>query len=235
MSFDDWQSLPAMFFAQAARMGSRPFLWTKQRGNWQSRSYADVAAEVRSVARGLQALGLVPGDRVVLVAENGPAWAIADLAIMSAGGITVPAFTTNTASDHRHVLTHSQARGVILSTKALAERVLPAALGSPDLSFIVTIDEVPLAQRIGKRVVSWREAQAAEPNDSADSIDTITARLTRGDVACFIYTSGTGGTPKGVMLTHGSIFCNCRGAYHLLRDLGVGDEVFLCFLPLSHA
>ena len=97
MEADQWQSLPAMFFAQAARMGSRPFLWSKQEGRWQSRSYEEVAAAVRRLARGLQALGVAPGDRVALVAENRPEWAIADLAIMAAGGVTVPAFTTNTA------------------------------------------------------------------------------------------------------------------------------------------
>ena len=189
----------------------------------------------RRLARGLQALGVTPGDRVALVAENRPEWAIADLAIMAAGGISVPAFTTNTPSDHRHVLTHSGAKGVILSTKAMADRVLPAALEAHELGFIVTIDELPLAQRIGKRVITWEEAQAVAPAEGAESIDSIAARLTRADVACFIYTSGTGGTPKGVMLTHGSILCNCRGAYHLLKELGVGDEVFLCFLPLSHS
>ena len=235
MEADKWQSLPAMFFAQAARMGSRPFLWSKQAGRWQSRSYEEVAAEVRRLARGLQALGVTPGDRVALVAENRPEWAIADLAIMAAGGISVPAFTTNTPSDHRHVLTHSGAKGVILSTKAMADRVLPAALEAHELGFIVTIDELAMAQRIGKRVITWEEAQAATPAEGTESIDSITARLTRADVACFIYTSGTGGTPKGVMLTHGSILCNCRGAYHLLKELGVGDEVFLCFLPLSHS
>jgi long-chain acyl-CoA synthetase len=235
MSVSEWQNLPAMFFAQAARLGRRPFLWTKQAGAWSARSYDEVAAEVRGLARGLQAQGVMPGDRVVLVAENGPAWAIADLAIMSAGGITVPAFTTNTTSDHRHVLTHSGAKGAILSTKALADRVLPAAISAPELSFIVTIEDLPLAQRIGKRVVSWRDAQAATPDEPVENIEAIVARLTPEDVACFIYTSGTGGMPKAVMLTHGSIFCNCRGARHLLRELGIGDEVFLCFLPLSHA
>ena len=144
-------------------MGSRPFLWSKQAGRWQSRSYEEVAAEVRRLARGLQALGVTPGDRVALVAENRPEWAIADLAIMAAGGISVPAFTTNTPSDHRHVLTHSGAKGVILSTKAMADRVLPAALEAHELGFIVTIDELAMAQRIGKRVITWQEAQAATP------------------------------------------------------------------------
>src|SRR5262249_31933446 len=113
--------------------------------------------------------------------------------------------------------------------------VLPAAMEAPEVTFIVSMEPLALSQRIGKRVVVWDDALALPPPEGAQSIDSVTARLSRGDTACFIYTSGTGGTPKGVMLTHGSIFCNCRGAYHLLRDLGVGDEVFLCFLPLSHS
>jgi long-chain acyl-CoA synthetase len=235
MDADRWQSLPAMFFAQAEAKGGSPFLWWRQAGQWRSLSYAEVAGEVRKLARGLQALGAAAGDRIALVAENRPEWAIADLAIMAAGGITVPAFTTNTPADHRHVLTHSGAKGVILSTKAMAERVLPAALEAPELAFIVTMDQLALSQRIGKRVVTWSDAQSLPAPETAEAIDAVTGRLTGADTACFIYTSGTGGTPKGVMLTHGSIFCNCQGAYHLLKDLGVGNEVFLSFLPLSHS
>ena len=93
---------------------------------------------------------------------------------------------------------------------------------------------LPIAQRIAKRLVNWRdllEAGAGRPDD----LDETVARLQRSDTCCFIYTSGTGGTPKGVMLTHGSILCNCMGAWHLLKDIGIGNDVFLCFLPLSHA
>ncbi len=233
MDADRWQSLPAMFFEQAGRLAGRPFLWSKRDGRWQSLSYGAAAEEVRALARGLAALGIGPGDRVALVSENRPEWAIADFAIMSAGAIAVPAFTTNTTADHRHVLTHSGAKAVILSNKAMAERVLPAALEAPELSFIVTMDELPLAQGIGKRVLGWREAQAEEGRGSP--IEEIVGRLARPDVCCFIYTSGTGGTPKGVMLTHGSILRNCAGAYHLLKELGIGHEVFLSFLPLSHS
>ncbi len=234
MEFQTWQSLPAMFFAQSARFGSRPFLWSKHATGWQSLSYADVAAEVRRVGRGLLALGVEPGDRVALVAENRPEWPIADLAIMSIGAITVPTFTTNTAADHRHVLSHSGARGVIVSTRAIAERVLPAALEAHDLNFVVTIEDLPIAQRIAKNLVGWHDLLAAG-DGRTDDLEAAIARLGRADTCCFIYTSGTGGTPKGVMLTHGSILCNCLGAYHLLLDLGVGREVFLSFLPLSHA
>ena len=139
MAEQEWQSLPAMFFAQAARLRAKPFLWSKRSGQWESRSYGEVADQVRGVARGLFALGIAPGDRVALVSENRPEWTIADLAIMAIGGITVPIFTTNTVADHRHVLTHSGAKGVILSTRAMADRVLPAALEAQDLAFVVTM------------------------------------------------------------------------------------------------
>ncbi|HEX3066663.1 MAG TPA: long-chain fatty acid--CoA ligase [Candidatus Polarisedimenticolia bacterium] len=234
MAFPTWQSLPAMFFAQARQLGSQPFLWCKRAGTWESLSYADTAGQVRRVARSLQALGVAPGDRVALVAENRPEWTIADMAIMAIGAITVPAFATNTTADHRHVLSHSGAKGVIISTKAIAERVLPAALEAHDLAFVITMEELPIAQRIAKRLVNWRdllEAGAGRPDD----LDEMVARLQRSDTCCFIYTSGTGGTPKAVMLTHGSILCNCLGAWHLLKDIGIGNDVFLCFLPLSHA
>jgi long-chain acyl-CoA synthetase len=234
MDADKWQSLPAMFLAQASHLGDKPFLWSKKQGQWQSLAYGEAAKTVLSLARGLRSLGVAPGDRVALVSENRPEWPIADLAIMAAGAITVPAFTTNTPADHRHVLTHSGAKGVILSGKAMADRVLPAALGAPDLGFILSIDELALAQGVGKRVIGWQQAQALE-GAAPGEIDGVVTGLTRADVCCFIYTSGTGGTPKGVMLTHGSILCNCKGAYHLLRDLGVEDEVFLSFLPLSHS
>ncbi len=111
---------------------------------------------------------MAPGDRVALVAENRPEWTIADMAIMAIGAITVPAFATNTVADHRHVLSHSGAKGVIVSTKAIAERVLPAALEAHDLAFVVTMEELPIAQRIAKRLVNWRdllEAGAGRPDD----------------------------------------------------------------------
>ena len=121
MTFPIWQSLPAMFFEQARRLASRPFLWSKTAGGWRALTYGEVASDVRRVARGLLALGVKPGDRVALVAENRPEWPVADLAIMAIGAITVPTFTTNTAADHRHVLNHSGARGVIVSTKAITD------------------------------------------------------------------------------------------------------------------
>ncbi len=234
MAEQEWQSLPAMFFAQAARLGAKPYLWSKRAGRWVPLSYGEAASQVRRVASGLLSLGIAPGERVALVSENRPEWTIADLAIMAIGGITVPAFTTNTMADHRHVLTHSGAKGLILSTKALAERVLPAALEAPDLAFVVAMEDLGLGQRLAKKLWTWAELSTMGEGAEAE-LEARIARLGRSDVSCFIYSSGTGGVPKGIMLTHGSILCNCRGAAHLLADLGIGEEVFLSFLPLSHA
>ena len=131
IDFDGCPNLPTLFFEQAARLGDAPFLWRKQEGAYRPCSWREVAEKVKAAAQGFIDLGLKAGDRVVLVAENRPEWLIADLAIMSVGAITVPAYTTNTEEDHLHILEHSEAVGAIVSTKALARRLLPAADSPP--------------------------------------------------------------------------------------------------------
>ncbi|HUK06444.1 MAG TPA: long-chain fatty acid--CoA ligase [Stellaceae bacterium] len=229
-----WRNLVALFFERAAEKGNRPFLWVKHDGRYQPISWREAAREVTALARGLKALGIARGDRVALVSENRPQWTIADLAIMAAGGITVPAYTTNTVDDHRHILANSGARAVIVSTNALALRVIPAADQVTTIENIITIEPLTAAQVSHAEIHSWQEVisfGATVPDDIAEGV----AQIGRDDTACLIYTSGTGGVPKGVMLSHANILANCRGAYRLLESIGFGDEVFLCFLPLSHS
>jgi long-chain acyl-CoA synthetase len=228
------RSLPEMFFAQAERLGDRSFLWRKEGSAFRPLTWRQTAAAVNRLARGLRALGVKPGDRVALISDNRPEWLIADHAIMAAGGISVPTFTTNTPADHRHVLTHSGAIGAIVADKAIARRLLPAALDAPELRFIIGMEDLELAQAPIVEMLGWDEV-LARGDGAPDDVGATVAALQRADTACFIYTSGTGGTPKAVMLSHGAILCNCLGAYHLLLDIGLGDEVFLSFLPLSHA
>ena len=223
-----------MFLDEAARKGDRPFLWAKHAGAYRSSSWRETAEEVKALARGLRQLGLNPGERVALISENRPEWMIADLAIMAAGGITVPAYTTNTVDDHRHILANSGSRIVIVSTSALAARVLPAADQVTSIGHIITVEPLTEGQVSHPEIHSWAEVIAAgkaAPDDIAETV----ARIGRDDIACLIYTSGTGGVPKGVMLSHANILANCRGAYLLLEAIGYGEEVFLCFLPLSHS
>jgi long-chain acyl-CoA synthetase len=206
----DWPNLAAMFFAQAERLGDANFLWAKRDSSFKPLTWRQAAAHAALLAETLKARGVQPGDRVMLLSENRPEWLIADVGIMAAGAITVPSYVTNGASDHEYVLTHSGAKGVIVSTAAL-EAKLPAARG-----FTISME------RDWDRMIT---APAAIPACPA----------ARTDIACLIYTSGTGGRPKGVMLSHGALLSNCVGANMALKSLGLGHEIFLSFLPLSHA
>ncbi len=230
----EWQSLPAMFFDWAARKGDRPFLWSKSSKDWRAISWHEAASMVRRLALGLRALGVAAGDRVAIVAENRPEWAIADLAIMAAGAISVPAYTNYTVEDYRHVLANSNTKGLILSSATLAQRVLPAADQVSYLSLIVAVE--PLKTQSNAHVYGWDEI-LAKGAESAEDLDAIVAAIGPDDTACLIYTSGTGGVPKGVMLSHRNMMANARGALILLED-GFGlndDEVFLSFLPMTHS
>jgi long-chain acyl-CoA synthetase len=227
----NWTTLTEMFFAQARKLGERPFLWRRSEDHFDSLSWATTARQVEALARGLIAHGLMPGDRVLLVSENRPEWLIADLAIMTAGAITVPAYVTNTADDHLYLLNDSGARMVVVSTDGLTRSALEAASRTPHPPLVIAI-EPPASKQSGRvDVVRWDavadagEAQPDRPPPRPDS----------EDIACIIYTSGTSGAPKGVMLPHRAILANCRGASRLLQEIGLGEEVFLSFLPLSHA
>ena len=232
-----WPSLTAMAFEKLNALGDRPFLWAKQGGTYQSQSFAEIATQIADCAQGLREIGLEPGDRVALVAENRPDWLVADTGIISAGGVTVPTYTTNTVEDHVHILRDSGARFVIVSTPALLERVLPATAEAPSVERVVLIDGAPEADP-AKPVQSWQSLLAAGRSARGDAPPAPLYDAVRGDLACLIYTSGTGGAPKGVMLSHGAILCNAMGACDLLYELEnrlPDDEVFLSFLPLSHS
>ncbi|MBI5162977.1 MAG: long-chain fatty acid--CoA ligase [Magnetospirillum sp.] len=227
-------SLTAMVRDQAERLGERTLLAAKSDGVWHRLSWRQTWDAALALAGGLKALGIVPGDRVALVSENRPEWAIADLAIMAAGAVTVPAYVTNTVADHRHILDNSGARAVIVSTAALAEKVLAAAWAADHAPQVIAIAPPHLRQMSGAPPLAWDAVLAMGRGREAAVLAQVAATR-RDDLACVIYTSGTGGTPKGVMLSHGAILHNCRGATLLLADLGLEDEVFLSFLPLSHS
>jgi long-chain acyl-CoA synthetase len=233
MDYDSCRSLPAMFFEQADRLGDRPFLWAKHGGRYQPISWTETACDVRRLALGLRSLGIGRGERVGLVSENRPEWIIGDLAIMSAGAITVPAYVTHTIEHHRHVFANSGARAVIVSKPALSTRVLAAANQVETVHTVITM-EPATGQASTVDLLAW-DGMLARGTEQADDTNELVAAIEPDDVACLIYTSGTGGTPKGVMTTHRNILTNCRGAHRVLEMLGLGNDVFLSFLPLSHS
>jgi long-chain acyl-CoA synthetase len=237
-NFNDFESIPnlvSMFLSRAELRGDRPFLGYKHGDEWRTISWAETARRVAGLAKALKDMGLKKGDRVMLVSENRPEWCIADLGIMAAGCVTVPTYVTNTERDHQHILDNSQSRAVIVSTAKLAQQLMPAVVRSSECEFVIGMEPLKVSQRGQQKHHDWADLVQGTDADVA-ALKEEMAKVGRNELACIIYTSGTGGAPRGVMLHHGSIICNVDGAAEVLReDFGLDNERFLSFLPLSHA
>ncbi len=231
------RNLVELFLARADARGDAPFLWAKRGGQWQSISWAEAARQVCLLAEALRGLGLEAGDRVLLVSENRPEWCIADFAVMAAGCITVPAYITNTERDHQHVLDDSGARAVIVADDKLAKPLLPGVLRSATAKHVIGIEPLRIAQTGSFEYHDWTSLLAGDAQAARARVEDRMDKVQRDATACIIYTSGTGGAPRGVLQHHGALLCNVDGAARVLaEDFGLDeDEAFLSFLPLSHA
>ncbi|OKH88428.1 long-chain fatty acid--CoA ligase [Thalassospira sp. TSL5-1] len=231
-----WQNLPSMFFDLAAKNSDKPLWWTKsaETDEFVPTTWREAARQVRALARSLYKLGVRPGDRVILLSENRTEWGIADLAIMCVGGLTAPAYSTNTERDHLHIIEDSGASLAIISTKKLAKPFLHGALDSGRCRHAITIEDWG-QNFVGGITISKWDDMIAQGEALDDDVDAWVANIKRSDTASLIYTSGTGGAPKGVMLSHGAIINNCAGAFDIIDALGLDEEIFLSFLPLSHS
>ncbi|WP_175578867.1 AMP-dependent synthetase/ligase [Croceibacterium ferulae] len=237
-------SLVRLFFDRADALGDALFLGRKHGGTWETLSWAEAADQVCLLAQALRDLDLATGDRVLIVAENRPEWCIADIAIMAAGLVTTPAYITNTAADHAHILADSGAQAVIVSGGKLLAPLLQAMRETVVARHLVVMDagDAPDAAGLPFAVHLWSDlVDPGAPDDGKAAHARTAAELRqsgvgRSDLACIIYTSGTGGAPRGVMQSHGAILANVAGAATaLVGDYGWNTERFLSFLPLSHA
>ncbi|RJY09541.1 AMP-dependent synthetase/ligase [Aurantiacibacter aquimixticola] len=233
---DNAQNLVALFLQRADERGDAPFLGFKADGEWQTISWADTARRVCLMAENIRKIGLREGDRVVIVSENRPEWCIADLAIMAAGCITTPAYTTNTEADHAHILDDSGASAIVVSNARLAKPLVPAIMKTGRADHMIAIEPIASSQSGAITPHSWDEMMEGDADAARKAVDARIADIQRSDTACIIYTSGTSGAPRGVMQPHGAVLCNVAGAAEvLIEDFGIRDERFLSFLPLSHA
>ena len=168
------------------------------------------------------------GDRCVLLSENRPEWLIADLAIMNAGGVTVPLFTTYSDKDYEYIINDCKPKICIISNKIQFNKIE---------KFISSETKVISIENFSKKIESI--VNIFEKNYKKETINipgNYNDKITRKDLACIIYTSGTTGNPKGVMLSHGGILSNCEGAQEILASLVKNEKpVFLTWLPLSHS
>jgi len=226
-----WNSLPQMMLELAAEWQARPMLRHWRDRAWHRVTWGEYAHRVAAVAAGLRAAGVGPGDRILIVSENRPEFVIADTALMAIGAVSVPTYTTNLPADHAHILRDSGARAAIVSTAALAKRVMAGAALAGGLDLLIGIE--PLPEGEATRVLSW-EALEAAPSD-LNLLRAEVEQIPSGRLACLIYTSGTGGTPKGVMLPHRAMLSNRAGVAQLAERLHFAGHCYLSFLPLSHS
>ena len=228
-------NLVSAFFENAVGLGERPLLFYKTKGKWTGVTWNEVSEAIKRLAGALVAAGVQPRDRVLICAENRPEWAIADLAVMSIGAIVVPAYTTNTEDDHVYIMEHSGAVVTITSGGVLARRVALAVSRVSNIRMLITMDpDTMLPDIAGKTISDWHSLlKTTEP---LVDLDTRIAAQNADDTCCFVYTSGTGGRPKGVMLTHRSIQACITAAVEILKEGGVSEnQRFLSLLPLSHS
>lgn len=233
---DKAQNLVELFLKRADEKGDATFLGHKESGQWVTQSWRSAAEQVCLLAEALRRMGLEDGDRVALVSENRPEWCIADLAIMAAGCITVPTYTTNTRRDHAHILDNSGARAVFVSNEKLLAPVVGAIGQTGLVEHVIGIDDLHRKQSGSFEYHDWKVLITGDAAAARAAVNDRISRIERSETACLIYTSGTGGAPRGVMQHHGAILCNVSGAAEvLIEDFGIKDERFLSFLPLSHA
>lgn len=229
-----FQSLNKLFFDRAEQYDEKPFLWAKKNKEWLPLSWNETSLKVKEFAGGLRSFGIKPGDKVVIVSENRPEWIIADLAINLIGAITVPAYTTNTEDDHHYILEHSDAKAVIASNNILANRVALATTRTKLCKILITLDNYSGFEPDNLKIINFNEVSDFGKNNIETALDHLD-QIQPDDVSCIIYTSGTGGRPKGVMLTHRNIFSNLQGAEDLLEIIGKKDNKYLSLIPLSHS
>lgn len=215
----------------------------KRDGEWHSLSAAEALRQIVRVARGLQRMGVAPGDRIALLSENRPEWALADFAILGCGAVNVPLYTTLPAESCEYILRNSGASVMFVSSKALLEKVRSVWDKLPELKHAIVFDRPAGSVSVFSsnvaaaggppREMAWKDLVGDPMLATAEiaHFEKQARAVKPDDLASIIYTSGTTGTPKGVMLTHHNIVSNIIGAP--VEVIGPSD-LALSFLPLSH-
>ena len=223
-------SLPQLFFARARQLGDQPFLHIATADGWRHFSWRELEALVRRCAAGLATLGVGPGERVYIVGANSLEWIVADIATLSLGGIVVPGYVTTGPAEWLFQVDDCKPRVSLFSQEAL-RRIGPVWTAISSHARTHTIASLSAeAHERPEGVLPWSAIAQGDLPDLADRV----AAVTRDHVACLMYTSGTGGKPRGVQTTHRNIMAAAEGAIANLSDYGLDDQRFLSFLPFSH-
>jgi long-chain acyl-CoA synthetase len=227
----DYRNLVEVLRRQAGRLGPRPALWFKRHGLYRTLTWREYHGEARACAAALVEAGIRPGDRVGLLAENRLEWMLADMGILAAGAVNVPPHAPLTAGQIHYQLADAGVRWLFASNGQQLEKVRQIRAELPTLQGVVVFDR----QAVAGDALSWegflqcgRRALAR----TAPELDRRAAALGLDDLATIMYTSGTTGHPKGVMLTHGNLLSNVLGVLAVAAP--EPDDLQLNWLPFSH-
>ena len=223
MEIDKLNSLVELFFKKNEELNpQKPFLrWLKK--DHPTYSWEDVTQKIYKLTTKIKSL-INEGDRCLILSENRPYWLVTDIAIMNAGGIPVPIFTTYSSNDYKYILNDCKPTLIIISNNDQFKKIKDFI--NPNVKNIISFEKLEIESLLIDEIL--------DKDISTKKI--INNKIKRNQPACIIYTSGTSGNPKGVVLSHGGILSNCEGAYELLLPLiKEKSPVFLTWLPLSHS
>jgi long-chain acyl-CoA synthetase len=226
-------TLNQLFFTTVDRHAGQPAAFrSKVGGTWVAITHRQALERVQAISLGMRELGIQPGDKVGLISENRPEWALADYACLTARAADVPIYPTLTAKQTEYILRDSESVAAFCSTAAQVDKVLEIKGALPGLKHVIAFD-ADAAQRPGVMGLAALEAKgravaAKQPNWKQEAL-----AAQPDDLATLIYTSGTTGDPKGVMLSHYNIWSNVQAVLQMI-PIGSGDEC-LSMLPLSHS
>jgi long-chain acyl-CoA synthetase len=229
MKLDKINNLLELFYQQYEKQNKKDVFLYSLKQPQKKYSWDDVNKNIINLSKEIS-VHINKGDRCLLISENRPEWMISDLSIMLAKGITVPAYTTYTERDYEYIIDDCTPSIVIVSDKTQYEKIKKIIPNKKFIKKIIIFDQIEDLK--DKSIIYLEEIFIKEPINEINFYDLT---IQRKDIACIIYTSGTQGNPKGVMLSHGGILNNCEGSFNLLNKFISERPKFLTWLPLSHS
>jgi len=227
-----YNNIPDMFFSQAKKLGNKVMQRSKRGGKWIDTTWKETGNIVQEIACGLLSLGLDRGDTVALLSATRVEWSELDIGIEAAGGITVPIYPSNTAEQAEYIVNNSESKFLIVENKAQLDKMLSVRKNMPNIKTIIVIDG-PVEKKEGIVLLDDLKKKGREhKGEYAAIIKERISGISRDDVASIVYTSGTTGPPKGVILTHGNFLAEAEGVSQIQDSLP--GEVGYLFLPLAH-
>jgi long-chain acyl-CoA synthetase len=231
MNLKEFNSLPDLFFYQEKQQDPKSvFLKWLNPKNKKTYTWSETSKNIYKFANSLKKY-LKDGDRCLLLSENRPEWLIADIAIMMTNSITVPAYITYTENDYKYLIEDCEPSVIIVSNNELYKKIRNIVKEKSFIKKIITFDKIEGVD-YGDKYINF---DLIIKNDLLESEKIKNFNLKRNSPACIIYTSGTGGNPKGVILSHGGILNNCNGGLNIIKPLITKVPIFLTWLPLSHS